>query len=80
MDWMSECVLLLYKGKRDNCECTGFSCVSLLSVACKVYKKVLVKRIREGTEGKICDDQGGFRKQRGNMNQVFPMRQLCKIY
>ncbi len=74
IDWMSECVLPLHKGKRDNCECTGFSRVSLLSVACKVYKKVLLKRIREGTEGKICDDQGGLTKQRGSMDQIFAVR------
>ncbi len=48
----------------DKCECIDFSRVSLLSVAGKVYDKVLVKRIREGTEGMICADQGGVRKQR----------------
>ncbi len=71
-DWVSECVLPFYKGKGDKCECRYcFSHVSLLSVAGKVYDKVLVKRIREGTEGMICDDQGGLRKQRGSMDQIF---------
>ncbi len=51
-----------------------------MSVAGKVYDKVLVKRIREGTERIICDDQGGLRKQRGSMDQIFIVRKLCKIY
>ncbi len=67
------------KINEDKCECTGFSRVSLLSVAGKVYDKVLVKRIREGTEGMIFDDQGGLGKQRGSMDQIFAVRQLCKI-
>ncbi len=79
-DWVNECVLPLYKGKGDKCECTDFSHVSLLNVAGNVYDKVLVKRIREGTDGMICDDQGGLRKQRGSMDQIFIVRQLCKIY
>ncbi len=57
-----------------------FSCISLLSVAGKVYDKVLVKGIREGTKEMICDGQGGLRKQRGNMDQIFAVTQLCKIY
>ncbi len=67
VDWVSECVLPLHKGKGVKCECTGFSRINLLSIAGKVYNKVLVKRIREGTrtEGMICDDQDGLRKQRG---------------
>ncbi len=50
----------LYKGKKDKYECTNFRGTSLLS-------KVLMKRVREGTEGMICDEQGGFRKGRGCM-------------
>ncbi len=73
------CCIPLYKGKGDKCECTAFIHVSLLSVAGKVYNKVLVKRIREGTEGMICD-KGGLRKQRGSIDQIFTVRQLCKIY
>ncbi len=66
VDSVCECVLPLYESKEDKCERTGFSRVSLLSVAGEVYAKVSVKRIREGTEGMICDDQDGPRKQRGS--------------
>ncbi len=33
-----------------------------MSVVGKVYGKVLIKRVREGTEGMIRDEQGGFRR------------------
>ncbi len=41
--------------------CTSFRGTSLLSVV----GKVLIKRVREGTEGMIRDEQGGFRRGRG---------------
>ncbi len=67
----------LYKGKGDKYECTNFRDISLLSVVGKVYDKVLIKSVREGTEGVICDEQGGFRRGRGGLDQIFAVRQAC---
>ncbi len=80
IDWTSVCVVPLYKGKGDKYDCTGFRGISLLSVVGKAYGKVLIKRVREGTEGVICDEQGGFRRGRGCMDQIFALRQVCKKY
>ena len=54
----------LYKGKDDRCKCTSSRGISLLSVLGKVYGRVLIKSIREGTGGVICEEQGGFRRGR----------------
>ena len=43
------CVVPLYKGKGDKCDCPSFRDISLLNVVGKVYGKVLVKRIRESS-------------------------------
>ncbi len=53
--------------------------VSLLCVVGKVYGKVLAK-IRQGTEGMICNEQGGFRRGKGYMDQIFAVRQVRKKY
>ena len=34
----------------------------MLSLVGNVYGRVLIKRIREGTEGVICEEQCGFRR------------------
>ncbi len=62
IDWTIACVVPLYKGKGDKYECTSFRGrpISLLSVVGKVYGEVLIKRVREGTEGMIYDEQCGF--------------------
>ena len=54
--------------------------ISLLSVVGKVYGRVLIGRIRDATEGVIGDEQCGFRRGRGCMDQVFVVRQVCEKY
>ncbi len=57
---------------------SSFRGISLLSVVGKVYGKVLIKEVREGTEGMIHDEQGGFRRGRGCVDQIFAVRQVCE--
>ena len=40
----------LYKRKGDECECSNSRGVSLLSVVGKLYGRMLIKRVRAGTE------------------------------
>ena len=51
--------------------------ISLLSVVSKLCVRILIKRIREGTEGVICEDQCDFIRGRCCVHQVFVARQVC---
>ncbi len=51
----------LNKGKGDKFERSSFRDISLLSVVGKVYGRVLLKRIRYGTESMVGEEQSGFR-------------------
>ncbi len=42
------------KGKGDQYDCTRVGGISLLSVVGKMYSKVLIKRVREGSGIVIC--------------------------
>ena len=53
IDWRGACIMPLYKGKGDKCECSNSRGISLLSVVGKLYGRVLIKRVRAGTEGAI---------------------------
>ena len=66
----------LYKGKGDKCECSNSRGISLLSAVSKLFRRVLIKRVRAGTECAIGEDQCGFRQGRGCMDQVFAVRQV----
>ena len=50
----------------------------MLSVVDKLFGRVLIKRVRAGTECAIREEQCGFRQGRGCMDQVFAVRQLCE--
>ena len=40
----------MYKGKGDKCKCSNSRVISLLSVVGKLFGRVLIKRVRAGTE------------------------------
>ena len=80
MDWRGACIVPLYKGKDDKCECSNSIGISLLSVAGKLNGRVLIKRVRAGSECAIGEEQCGFRQGRGCMDQVFTVRQVCEEY
>ena len=60
----------LYKGKGDRLVYGNSRGISLLSVIGKLYGKVLITRIRGKTEGVLGEEQCGFRKERGCVDQI----------
>ena len=50
MDRRGACIVPLYKGKGDKCECGNSTGISLMSVVGKLFGRVLIKRVRAGTE------------------------------
>ena len=79
-DWMSGCIVPLFKGKGSRYECKNFRGISLLSVVGKVYGRILINRIREKTERAIWEVQGGFMRGKGCMDQIFIVRTVCEKY
>ena len=80
MDWRGACIVPLYKWKGDKCECSNSRGISLLSVVGKLFGRVLIKRVRAGTECAIGEEQCEFRQGTGCMDQVFAVRQVCEKY
>ena len=50
MDWRGACIVPLYKGKGDKCECINTMGTSLLSVVGKLFGRVLIVRVIARTE------------------------------
>ena len=57
VDWRGACIVALYKGKDDKCECRDSKGICLSSVVGKLYVVLLVKRVRVGTECAIGEEQ-----------------------
>ncbi len=78
-DWKKAIIVpLYYKGKGSKSECSSYRGISLLSVPGKVHGRILTKRLMEVTEGKVSEEQGGFRKGRGCVDQIFAMKRLVE--
>src|SRR5678815_3052026 len=76
--WEDGCLVPLYKGKGDRMECGNYRGICLLSVVGKVYGRILIERVKEFTEGRMGEEQGGFREGRGCVDQVFTQRCLWR--
>ena len=46
MDWRGACIVPLYKGKGDKCECSKSRGIGLLGVVCKLFGRVPLKELR----------------------------------
>ena len=78
MDWRGACIVPLYKGNCDKCECSNSRGISLLSVVGKLFGRVRIERVMAGTECTIGEEQCGFKQGRGCMDQVFAVSQVCE--
>ena len=80
VDWRGACIVPLYKGMVTNVNVATGRGISLLSVLGNLYGRVLIKRVRAGTEYAIWEGQCGFMQGRGCMDQVFAVRQVYEKY
>ena len=76
--WKKVIIVSLHKGKGSNNECNNYRRISLFSVPENVYERVLTERLMEIIEGKISEEQGGLRKGRGCMNQIFAIKRMVE--
>ncbi len=79
-DWKKAIIVPLYKGKGSRSECSSYRGDKLIERSKKVYGRILTERLMEVTEGMVSEDQGGFRKGRGSVNQIFGMKRLVEGY
>ncbi len=66
----------LYKGKGNREECNNYRGKSLLSVPGKNYGRILNGRMMNITDKSVGDEQGGFQKGRGCVDQKFSVKIL----
>ncbi len=77
-DWTRAIIVTVYEGKGRKGECGSYSGISLLSIPGKVYGKVIIERGQRITEEKISEEQEGFRKGRGCVDQIFSFRMVVE--
>ncbi len=73
-DWTKAIIISVYKGKCSRNECGNYKGISLLSIVGKVYGKIVIERMQKIIEDGVSEEQGGFRKGWGCVDQIFSFR------
>ncbi|KAK5878883.1 hypothetical protein CesoFtcFv8_024252 [Champsocephalus esox] len=76
-EWQTGVVVPLFK-KGDQRVCANYRGITLLSLAGKVYSKVLERRVRPIVEPQIEEEQCGFRPGRGTTDQLFTLARILE--
>ncbi len=73
-------IVPLYKGKGNREEWNNYRRISLLSVPGKIYGRILNARTTKVTDNSVGDEQGGFWKGRGCIDQISAVKILVEKY
>lgn len=76
-DMRKSIIVPIFK-KGRKADCANYRGISLLSIAGKVLTTILRHRMQHHYERKLRERQGGFRKGRGCIDQIFALRQVLE--
>ena len=76
-DWSKGLIFKLpEKGDLGNCD--NWRGITLLSVPSKIFCRILLKRIEKAIDTTLREEQAGFRRGRGCMDQIFALRNILE--
>jgi len=78
-EWGKAIIIPIHK-KKDKTDCKNYRGISLLNVPGKIYTKILQERLQRYMEEVVAEEQAGFRRGRGTIDQIFVIRQLTEKY
>ena len=76
MGWRLSIIIPMWKRKGDRKECSRYKGINLLSQSCKVFARIVEKRVIYVVEPQLSENQFGFRKNKGCSDAIFVLRQL----
>ena len=78
-DFRKTLIKPLYK-KGDKSECRNYRGISLVSVGSKLLSNMILFRLRDAVDKVLREEQCGFRKGRGCVDQVFTLRLIIEKF
>ena len=76
-DWTKGLIVKLPK-KGNLQECDNWRGITLLSVPSKIFCRILLKRVDRAIDPRLRQEQAGFRKGRGCIDQIFTLRNIIE--
>ena len=75
-DFRDALIVSLYKNKASKSDCGNYRSISLLSIAGKIFTRVILNRLIAVSEQNLSEAQCDFRPGRSTVDMVLAMRQL----
>ena len=75
-DFKDALIVALYKNKGSKADCGNYRGISLLSIAGKIFARVILNRLTTISEQILPEAQCGFRPGRSTVDMIFAMRQI----
>ena len=69
-------IVTLYKNKGDRGDCNNYRGISLLSIAGKLFARIVLQRLQKLADRIYPESQCGFRTNRSTIDMIFSLRQL----
>ena len=76
-DWKTGTIIKLPK-KGDLGNCNNWQGITLLSMTCKIFSRIILKRISAATDTILRQEQTGFRRGKSCIDHIFTLRQILE--
>ena len=73
-------ILITIPKKGDRLECANYRTIALISHVSKILLMVLLERLKAALEQCLSEEQGGFREDRGTVQQILTLRLINEKY
>ena len=75
-DFRDALIVALYKNKGSKTDCGNYRGISLLSIAGKIFARIILNRLIAVSEANLPEAQCGFRPGRSTVDMIFTVRQV----
>ena len=76
-DWKTGTIIKLPK-KGDLGNCNNWRSITLLSMTCKIFSRIILNRISAATDTILRQKQAGFRRGKSCIDHIFMLRQILE--
>ena len=77
--WCQSTVIPIHK-KNSKLECNNYRTISLISHPSKILLKIILNRLQQNMKEIIEENQAGFQKGRGTVEQIFVINQIIEKF
>ena len=74
-DWKT-CTIIKLPKKGDLGNCNNWRGITLLSMTCKIFSRIILKRISAAIDTILRQEQAGFRRGKLCIDHIFSLRQI----